>query len=72
MVKKINILVLLLLVLLSVGAVSASEDVNLTDNNANSDILEISENLMDASNNFYHAPYFLKDKKRDQAESLVF
>ena len=43
MVKKINILVLLLLVLLSVGAVSASEDVNLTDNNANSDILEISE-----------------------------
>ena len=41
MVKKINILVLLLLVLLSVGVVSASEDVNLTDDNANLDILKI-------------------------------
>ena len=56
MVKKINILVLLLLVLLSVGAVSASEDVNLTDNNANSDILEISENSIEgADENLYSA-----------------
>ena len=56
MVKKINILVLLLLVLLSVGAVSASEDVNLTDYNANSDILEISENSIEgADENLYSA-----------------
>jgi len=41
-------------------------------NNHRKIILEISEILLDASNNFYHAPYFLKDKKRDQAESLVF
>lgn len=49
MVKKINILVLLLLVLLSVGVVSASEDVNLTDDNANLDILKISENSIDVT-----------------------
>ena len=44
MVKKINILVLLLLVLLSVSAVNAADDINVTDDNANSDILEISIN----------------------------
>ena len=47
MVKKINILVLLLLVLMSVSAVSAADDINVTDNNANSDILEISSNSID-------------------------
>ena len=43
MIKKINILVLLLLILLSISAVSASEDVNLTSDKITSDILEISE-----------------------------
>ena len=43
MIKKINILVLLLLILLSVSAVSASDDSNLTSDEINSDILEISE-----------------------------
>ena len=47
MVKKINILVLLLLVLLSVSAVNAADDINVTDDNANSDILEISSNSID-------------------------
>ncbi|MBQ2653076.1 MAG: right-handed parallel beta-helix repeat-containing protein [Methanobrevibacter sp.] len=48
MIKKINILVLLLLILVSIGAVSASEDVNLTSDETNSDILEVSEdNVID-------------------------
>ncbi len=47
MVKKINILVLLLLVLLSLSAVSAADDSNVTDDKANSDILEISANSID-------------------------
>ena len=47
MVKKINILVLLLLVLLSLSVVSATDDINTTDDNANSDILEISSNSID-------------------------
>ncbi len=43
MIKKLNILVLLLIILLSIGVVSASDDVNATNDNANSDILEISD-----------------------------
>ena len=43
MIKKLNMLVLLLIILLSVGVVSASEDVNITDDNTNADILEISD-----------------------------
>ena len=35
MIKKLNILVLLLVILLSIGVVSASEDVNITDDNSN-------------------------------------
>ena len=42
MIKKLNLLVLLLIILLSLGAVSASEDINLTDDDANSDLLEVS------------------------------
>ena len=44
MIKKLNILVLLLIIFLSLGVVSASEDVNLTDDNTNSDVLEVSAN----------------------------
>ena len=43
MIKKLNILVLLLVILLSIGVVSASEDVNMADDNSNADILEISD-----------------------------
>ena len=43
MIKKLNILVLSLIILLSIGVVSASEDVNITDDNSNADILEISD-----------------------------
>ena len=42
MIKKLNILVLLLIILLSIGVVSASEDVNITDDNSNADKLETS------------------------------
>lgn len=43
MIKKLSILVLLLVILLSVGAVSASEYVNMTDDESNSDVLKISD-----------------------------
>ncbi len=43
MIKKLNMLVLLLVILLSIGVVSASEDVNITDDNSNADILEVSD-----------------------------
>lgn len=43
MIKKLNMLVLLLIILLSIGVVSASEDVNITDDNSNADILEVSD-----------------------------
>ena len=43
MIKKINILILFLLLLISLGAVSAADDFNITDDKTNSDILEISD-----------------------------
>ena len=43
MIKKLKILVLLLIILLSIGIVSASEDVNITDDNSNADMLKISD-----------------------------
>ena len=43
MIKKLSLLALLLIILLSIGVASASEDVNVTDDNANSNVLEVSD-----------------------------
>ena len=43
MIKKLNMLVLLLVILLSIGVVSASEDVNMTYDDTSADTLEMSD-----------------------------
>ena len=73
MVKKINILVLSLLILLSVGAVSATDDINSTLDSDNA-ILEVSDDVELSSNSHTvtqknYNQYFVSDGLGDSVKA---